>query len=414
MLNKYLIYNKSFFFCFLFLTLGTHSSFHLISEAHLGQSESVETNAPYTPEDEILDDLLDNFISNKLKNRSCPGLAFAVIKNNQVVFQKTYGVKNTYTKEAIDDCSVFRIGSLSKGFAGVLASILAEKKLLDLDAPLSKYVPEITLSSSNKDEPITVRNILSHTTGYRVHTYSDLIDNNYKRENIYNKLGKLTPPNKTGSDFAYQNAIFGIIEAVIEKVTGLPYSEALRQHIFIPLDMNETSFSYEGIINTGNYCVGHKYNSKQKQVKPLAIGKHYYNMVSAGGVNAPLSDMVKWLKACMGHNQEVISNTVRRTAFTPNIITTRDNKYFNRWPTLLNSYYGLGWRNIETQQNYLIHHGGLVNGFRSEIAFDATKQVGVIFMFNSTCEFANECVHDFFEIWNTYNDLNGLNKLSGF
>lgn len=414
MLRNILIYNKLSIITVLLSTLLTHSSFHFEFTEQSESPDNEQVNQSFLEEDEVLADLLESYISQKLKQNNCPGLAVAIVREEKVVYQKTFGVKNLRTKESIDECSIFRIGSLSKGFAGVLAGLLAEKGLIDLDAPISKYVPDITLSSSDENKPITVRNILSHTTGYSTHTYSDLIDNNYSRENIYKKLCTIRPHYKTGIDFAYQNAIFGVIEAIVEQVTELSYPEALKKYILDPLDMNETSYTYEGIVNTGNYCVGHRFYKKQTVVRPLSIGKHYYNMVSAGGINAPVTDMTKWLRACMGHNPEVISNEVRRTVFTPNVNTTKDRKYFNKWPSLIHSYYGLGWRNLETKDNYLIHHGGLVNGFRSEIAFDAMKQVGVVFMFNSTCSFANECVEDFFHLWNEYSEPSATRNLSGF
>lgn len=415
MLIKSIIYNKFTLITLLLSILLTHSSFHFEFPDNAKTWETSDKAwDSYVEEDEVLANLLENYISQKLKDNACPGLALSIIKNDKVIYNQTFGVKNMLTKQPIDDCTIFRIGSLSKGFAGVLAGILSEKGLINLDAPISQYVPDITLSSSDPAQPITVRHILSHTSGYSTHTYSDLIDNNYSRENIYKKLGTIQPHYKTGNHFAYQNAIFGIIEAVVESVTQLSYPEALEKYILKPLDMNETSYTYDGIINTDNYCVGHKQYNKQKTIKALTIGKHYYNMVSAGGINAPLSDMTKWLIACMGHKPDVISNEVRRAVFTPNVNTTRDKKYFNKWPSLIHSYYGLGWRNLETEKNYLIHHGGLVNGFRSEIAFDAMKQIGAVFMFNSTCPYANECIEDFFEIWNDYNDPSFMRNITGF
>ncbi len=409
MLNIFIILKNKYYIFLLALVFWTHSSFNYSPLISHGTSKFTSINE----EDKIWQDILDDFVAMGLEKHSCAGVAVAIVKGNEVFFQQTYGYKNVQTQDPIDECTVFRIGSVSKGFAGVLASILADKGLLDLDYPISYYVPNIPLKGSSENTPITVRNILSHTTGYRMHTYSDLIDNNYKREDIYKKLAQLRPYYKTGFDFAYQNAIFGIIEAVVENATGMSYAAALQKYIFTPLDMNDTSCSYEDLVNTKNYCVGHKAWGKHNQMASVPLGKHYYNMISAGGINAPIEDMTKWLKACMGHNKDVLSDAARRYAFTPNVKTTHDRKYFNKWPNLINSYYGLGWRNMELSSNYLIHHGGMVNGFRTEIAFDAQKQIGVVFMFNSTCEFANTAVNDFYQMWNEYYNNNNLDNLSG-
>lgn len=356
------------------------------------------------PEKSLIDTafnrLFDEQIKANISQHQCPGMAVLVMRNNQVIFEKQYGTKSRYSDENIDNTTIFRLGSVSKGFAGVLAAILIDKNMMHLDDPVSMYVPEITMKARSKDQILRVKHILTHSSGLTQHAYSNLVDENRDMETIISYLNKLVPRDSTGKAYAYQNATFGLIEKVIEEVAGMSYAEALDFYIFSPLKMCNTSCTYEDIMNATNVCYGHKYG--RYGFVPIEFSPHYYNVVSAGGVNAPLADMQKWLSAVMGYRPDVISPNARNIAFSPYINTSHDRKYFNRWPGAESSHYGLGWRVVNTKNNQLVYHGGMVNGFRTEIAFDQNKDLGIVILFNSVCHYSNYAVHMFYDLWNDY------------
>ncbi len=346
--------------------------------------------------------LFDVQIKTNLEKYSCPGVAVLVIKNNEVIFEKEYGSKSILLNDPINSETVFRLGSVSKGFAGILAAILVDKHLIHLDDPLSMYIPELTLKAKTKDKILRVRHILTHTSGLTEHAFSNLVDENRDMPTIIKYLNGITPRDSTGKAYAYQNAAFGLIEKVIEKATNMSYKNALDYYLFSPLEMCGSSCTLDAIVNAPNYSKGHKYNGNKHGFKAIELSPHYYNVPSAGGVNAPLVDMKKWLSAVMGNAPSVISQNALNLAFTPRINTTEDDKYFNKWPETISSSYGLGWRIIKTQNNNLIYHGGLVNGFRTEIAFDREKNIGIVLLFNSTCGYSNLAVPFFFQLLEDY------------
>lgn len=344
--------------------------------------------------------LLEKEINSKLQTYQCPGMAVLVLRKNQVIYEKQFGNKKKYEISPIDANTVFRLGSVSKGFAGILAAILMDKNMLHLDDPVSMYVPEVTMKAKSKDKILRVRHILTHSTGLTQHAYSNLVDENRDMQTIITYLNRLIPRDSTGKAYAYQNAAFGLIEKVIENVTGMSYAHALDFYLFSPLSMCGTSCSFEEISNTTNVCYGHKYG--KHGFVPIDFSPHYYNVASAGGINAPLSDMRKWLSAVMGYYPNVISPNAQHIAFSPYISTSSDRKYFNKWPGFESSHYGLGWRLVNTKTNQLVYHGGMVNGFRAEIAFDKDKDLGIVLLFNSVCNYSNYAVHEFYDLWNEY------------
>ncbi|MGB4839105.1 MAG: serine hydrolase domain-containing protein [Saprospiraceae bacterium] len=346
--------------------------------------------------------LFDQQIERNLNSTGCPGVAVLVMQNDQIIFEKTYGIRSRYSSDSINTGSIFRLGSVSKGFAGILAAILIDKKVIGLDDPLVLYIPELKIQAKSKDHILKVRHILTHSTGLTEHAYSNLVDENKNMETIISYLNKLTPRDSTGKAYAYQNAAYGLIEKVVESATGMSYARALDYYLFSPLSMCSTSCTYEDVRYADNVCTGHRYYGSKKGYLPIELKPHYYNVASAGGINAPLSDMAKWLKAVMGYRPDVISPNARNIAFTPYINTSSDDRYFNNWPGIKDTHYGLGWRLINTKNNQLAYHGGLVNGFRTEIAFDKEQNIGVVFLFNSLCGYSSKAVHEFYELWNTY------------
>lgn len=346
--------------------------------------------------------LFDAQIKEKMAFHKCPGVAIMVMKDNHIIFSKQYGSKSVNNFQPIDKETVFRLGSVSKGFAGILAAILIDKNIINLDDAVSMYIPELSLKAKTKDKILRVRHILTHSTGLTEHAFSNLVDENHPMSTIISNLNRLTPRDSTGKSYAYQNATYGLIEKVIEQATGMSYEQALDFYILSPLDMCGTSCTYEALCHAQNVSGGHKYGGSRAGFVPLPHSPHYYNVPSAGGINAPMSDMQKWLSAIMGYQKNAIPQSALNIAFTPYISTIDDDKYFNSWPGAVDSHYGLGWRIIQTKLNYIIYHGGMVNGFRSEIAFDPVKKLGIVFLSNSTCSYSSQSVPLFFQLWDEY------------
>jgi beta-lactamase class C len=342
-----------------------------------------------------------SILENKLNFFQCPGVAISIIKDNQVIYEYKYGSKSVNQYGPIDNNTTFRIGSVSKGFAGVLAAILIRDSIICLNDAVSTYVPEFTLKARSKDKIFKIKHLLSHSSGLTEHAFSNLVDENHSLETLITNLNTLVPRDSTGIVYAYQNAAFGVIEKVIEGATGLPYASALQKYILQPLGMNHTSTTFEQLCAQSNVCYGHKWAGKHAGFVQIPFSPHYYNVASAGGVNSTLEDMKKWLLAIMG-NPNNIGKKAFEIAFTPQVNTSFDDKYFNQWTGFKSSSYGLGWRLIKTSIGDYRYHGGLVNGFRAEIAHDLNTGIGMVVLFNSTCTYSNYIVPEFYEFWHQY------------
>ena len=331
----------------------------------------------------------DQFFSDSMLGSQTPGAALVIVKDSVIVFQRGYGLKAANkVLDSVGTNTVFRIGSLSKGFAGVLTGILVEEGKLAWDDRIVRYVPGFALSSPGQTGQIQLCHLLSHTTGLPYHAYTNMIERGYPLDSITARFKKLKLHGKPGEIFSYQNAAFSLIGQAMEASTGKTYPDLLNRKIFKPAGMRSASANWETISQCHDLALPHR------GLSPDSITHRFYNAAPAGGVNASIADMGEWLLVLLGYKPDVVSKATLDKVFTPVIRTGTERQ---RWPGRSPSYYGMGWRILENETDTLIYHGGAVNDFRSEIAFHRRDGIGICVLFNASTPLANTCMAAFWE-----------------
>jgi beta-lactamase class C len=378
-------------FLLLLVNLGSYLAFTEIKSS----PHNVE------PENWVMDDTLAKYLDEfeldfeeGLNRKGIPGAAIAIVKDGRVVFQKGFGVKELGKSEVVDEHTVFRLGSLSKGFASVLTGVYVEEKIINWSNPVSSYLDEFKLNGPDQTDRVEVKHLLSHTSGLPRHAYTNLIEDGLSLDRIITRLENVPLIAKEGEQLAYQNAAFSMIEKVLESQTGTDFKTMLDEKLFKPLEMHNSSANYDSIRYSKNKASPHLYSRSQGRV-PISISRKYYNAVSSGGINASASDMGKWLLLLTGHYPEVISKDTREEIYKP--VATINNRRFSRyWDGVNKSYYGMGWRILDNNGQKVVYHGGYVNGYRSEIAFAPEDGVGICILINTNSSYPLEVIPDFF------------------
>ncbi|HRI58976.1 MAG TPA: serine hydrolase domain-containing protein, partial [Saprospiraceae bacterium] len=196
-------------------------------------------------------DAYDRFFADEMAITQTPGAAVVIVKDGEVVFVRGYGVKIAGGRDSVDANTVFRIGSLSKGFAGVLTGMLVQDSLLDWNEKVQKRFPEFDLRDHQQAQRIKLWHLLSHTTGLPYHAYTNLIERGFDTHKIATEyLPKAPVSGKEGEFFSYQNAAFCVVEEVMLGATGKTYQELLCEKIFRPTGMHSASCDYATMMNT--------------------------------------------------------------------------------------------------------------------------------------------------------------------
>lgn len=357
------------------------------------------------PAQDSLAIFLQDFESNLLEgveNRHLPGGAFVITYKDEILVAKGFGTRDIASPLPVDENTVFRLGSVSKGFASVLTGMMVDQGLLNFDDTVADIVPYFKLNDPDQTNRIQVRHLLSHTTGLPRHAYTNLVEDGLTLERIIPKFEDVPLINIEGEQQAYTNAVYAVIEKVLERKTNADFNSLLKEEIFNPLKMDRTSSTYGALKASTNKALPHLYSRRAKARIMVPIKNNYFNAVSAGGINASISDMGKWLLLLTGNRPDLINEATLDEIFAP--ISTIPNKRFSRnWPGVNESYYGMGWRTLFNGDQTIVYHGGYVNGYRSEIAFDRENKIGISILFHSNTNYALEVIPKFF---NNFADVN--------
>ncbi len=336
----------------------------------------------------------------------CLGAAVVIVKDKSIVYAKGFGVRDAAKEETIDTKSLFRIASLSKGFSSILTGIFVNRGHFDWEDTVSECLPQYQLGMPLSEGPaLKIKNLLSHTTGLPRQAYSNLIESDMPLEGILEQLSDVPLVSAVGSQYNYQNAAFAAIEKIIESSASEgqdSFETILKRELFDPLGMEQASANYYDIVTAANVAFPHRFNYRKGSYLRRAITKRYYNTKSAGGINASIEDMGQWLKLLMGNYPWIIAEGSLDYIFAPQTSTQHERTSYNRWEGVKDSNYALGWRVIEFENRQLIYHGGYVNDYKGQIAFDRKEKLGICVLFNSACGYASTVIPSFFELSKEY------------
>ena len=322
---------------------------------------------------------LDARLERLAQDRSMVGLAVGIVENGEIRFLKGYGVTEAGGHEPVTPSTVFRWASLSKGVAADMVARLAADGSVSLDAPIAQYGTSLRLPNGN-EHVATVANLLSHTTGLFAHAEEPRLESGEDPHLLRAGMAQYNASCTPGTCHAYQNVVYDTASEIVERVTGKPYGQVLRERLFGPLGMSTASTSRADLEGSRSWARGHD------GMPPHAfqINDIYYRVPAAGGVNGSIQDLAIWMLANMGLAPDVLTPAMLQQVQTPRIATPGENRRRARFRERTAwTQYGLGWRIMDYAGHRVIGHHGGVKGFRSMIMFDPVLKSGVVVLWNS-------------------------------
>ncbi|WP_235843169.1 serine hydrolase domain-containing protein [Maribacter hydrothermalis] len=374
------------------------------SKAIISDSNPVKTLAEkreiklYNIRQKALKDALTDYFNKAITSGDIVGAGVSIVSGDSVILSDGYGKRSYNGSEMVDGETLFRLGSISKGFTGVLAANLEREGKLRLKDKVADYLPNFHFGNQQNTQKIEVAHLLSHTTGTPYHSYTDLVEAGYSMSIISEKFDKISPIAVPGAQYSYQNAMFSVSQEVMFKATGKDIQTLLTDKFFTPLGMNSVSMDHQTLINTENIALPHiRRGNSWRTILPR---DNYYNAIAAGGINANSKDMAKWMRFLLGHNPEVMSKDAMAQVFKPFVELKGHRKYYQKWKGHLTSGYGLGWRihtlkeNENAPEETIWHHGGSVNNYRNEIALFPDSDLGICVLINGPSELVKTVIPD--------------------
>jgi len=336
------------------------------------------------------------FMEHELDSSNTVGAAFTIVQGGSVVYTGTYGERERGSGKMVDEHTLFRLASVSKGFGGVLASLLEQEGVFSLNDKVVDLYPGFVLKDSASTADLSIRNLLSHTSGLVPYAFDNLVEADQELSTIIDRLDEVDISAPPGQLYGYQNVMFSMLDPIAERTTGKSYRVLLQEKIFNPLGMTDASAGPVDLERNSNLAYPHVKTRKGY----VALDPHegYYNVMPAAGVNASISDMGRWLLALLGYQQEWLPDTVISAITTPIVYTPLRWQYTRYWEPFRERYYSLGWRIYEYKGRKIMYHGGYIRGYRAEIAFCPAEDVGIAFMENSPNNLASRFVPSFMDL----------------
>ncbi len=307
-----------------------------------------------------------------------PGFALAIVKNDQVILTKGFGVSDVEKNTPVTPETVFAIGSSSKAFTAALVAMMIDEGKMSLDDPVRKHLPQFHLSDKDADAQMTIRDLLCHRCGLE---RTDLVwaSGQASRDEILAAIATAEPTAKFREKFQYQNVMFMAAGMAAANAAGLngDWDAMVAQRIFTPLGMSITNTSIKESQANPHLSLGYQWDEDKKEFKQLPM-RDLHPIAPAGAINSNVVDMAQWLRLQLGKGEidgKVLIKPERFDEMRHKEIDVAAGAGIG---------YGLGWMLHDWQGRHVVEHGGNIDGFGAQVTLVPEENLGYVLLTNVT------------------------------
>jgi CubicO group peptidase (beta-lactamase class C family) len=331
---------------------------------------------------EVDDRKLRRKVAEALDRWPSAGVAVAVVRDGSIEWFLGHGVADVDSRQPITDETVFRVGSLTKTFTAVAVMQLAERGLVDLDAPASSYLRGFRLAPARPTFQPTVRNLLTHTGGVGYwRRLSDLLQpavgsgdlaraSGAPRLSEYYRAG-LPVEIEPGTKWVYSNHGFAALGQIVEDVTDEPLDRYLREQLFAPLGMEQTDLVRSQRVRER---LANGYVLRSRGLK--AVADREILTPGGSGVYSSAADIARYVSALLR-----ITSGEQKSVVTPRALAEMFQPQFQPDPRLPGM--GLGFELARNRHHRVVRKGGTMSGFLSAFSLAPDEGVGVVVLTNT-------------------------------
>ena len=326
---------------------------------------------------------LKAFVETSMQQLGIPGASLALIGDGKIVYEGGFGTRELGKSERVDENTLFMAASNTKGMTTLLLSELVDEKKLRWDQPVTEVYRSFKLGDADTTKRVLVKNLICACTGLPRQDLEWIFE--FKQATAASSLallGTMQPTSKYGEVFQYSNlmaAAAGYIGAHLvypDRELGAAYDSAMQQRIFDPLGMNSTTFNMARALN-GNHASPHGDDIDGKPaVANIAFDYAVMPHRPAGGVWTSAHDLIRYvqLELALGklpNGKHLVSAENLLVRRAPQIAVGEDQTY------------GMGLMVDKTYGVSLVHHGGSMAGYKSDIYFLPNSGIGAVLLTNS-------------------------------
>lgn len=305
-----------------------------------------------------LQDKLDEYMTASTKAGKFNGVVL-VAKDGKILLHKGYGWRDVEKQVPHDENSIFQIGSITKQFTATIVLYLQEKGKLTVKDKLSKYIPDFPNGDS-----ITIAQLLSHTSG--IYNYTNSMKfmeseavNPIRLDSLIRTFKNKPLDFKPGTRYSYSNSGYILLGYIIQKVSGKPYEQMVREVIFRPLQMRQSGFDFKAL-NDPRKSTGYLAMEGDTVAATIVDSSTSY---AAGSIYSTAADLYKWHNAL--YTENIVKQSSLKQAWTP-----------------VKNRYGYGWTVDSIKGKFVVMHNGGIFGFTSDMLRVAADSTCIILLSN--------------------------------
>jgi len=337
----------------------------------------------YTQQPSFIDDSLDSYIQQGMKDWNIPGLAVAIVKDGKVVLMKGYGVRDLQTKEPVDENTLFMIASNSKLFTATSLAQLEYDKKLSLNDKITKFFPDYRVYDTTTTELVNIRDMLSHHLGTKTFQGDFTFWNSkLSRQQIIYRMRFLKPSQNFRQSYGYCNSCFLTAGEIIPVVSGKPWEVYVYDSIVEPLQMSNTHTLGYGMEQMPDAAKPYT-NVFSKDIVELPYDQ-IDNLGPAGSMVSCVNDLSHWLMMQLDsgryNGKQILPwAVVQRTREMNTVINSRKNPFL---PVHIVGYC-LGLEAADYAGRQIYWHTGGADGFVTNVCFVPEENLGITILTNN-------------------------------
>ena len=350
---------------------------------------------------------LSDFIDASMADWDLPGLAVAVVHEDEVVFAEGFGVKELGREDPVDPHTLFQVGSVSKSFAAAAIGALVDDGMVHWDDPVVEHLPWFRVKDPEITRELTIRDLLSHQSGMPGDAFPTLaiMDARAAAERVRH-LDSQAPLRES---FRYSNQGYGVAGLVVEAVTGRTWGEWIRERLFQPLEMHNSAASpYEvweepfvaptfwgtapagtvGIADAPGRNVAMPHGVDREGMRRVLAWQSFDSMQAAGSVVSSAAEMANWVRMHLAQgkfgDRTVLEEATVEEMHAPQVASGATFLFADDTSS---GTYALGWSRTTFEGHPYLSHGGGILGFPAYVALLPNISAGVVVLANGDAWF---------------------------
>jgi CubicO group peptidase (beta-lactamase class C family) len=331
---------------------------------------------------------IDRYASQLHNDYDAPGFAVAIVKDDDLVLAKGYGVRKLGESHPFDENTLFGIASISKSFTALALGMLVDEGKLKWDDPVTRYLPSFQLYDAYATREMTVLDLLIHRSGLATVSGGTVwYGSDYSRQAVIERIRYLKPASSFRSEYAYQNITYLVAGEIVQVLAGQSWDEFVAQHIFAPLEMRASNTSIKDFDAESNIAQPHALVDGKIQA---VVPRNYDNVGPAASINTSVTELAAYARLLLNggkfHGQQLFSPEIAYELWSPRTIIPLPSEFpieLNGLMPQFHNAYALGWFIQDAYGQKKVFHGGGIDGLRSLLTMIPQQKLGIAVFANN-------------------------------